>query len=103
MLALGISGGLSPNNVQSPAFRFCTNKGAYFETTNSCRIVWIDEVKHLALSACGEHLNLRRFVLVQNVTAILGGAKTIPKFPPETLRATGFTSPRKSRDVADRF
>src|ERR1051325_4445847 len=30
-------------------------------------------MKHPASSTCGEHLNLRRFVLIQNVTARLTG------------------------------
>jgi hypothetical protein len=58
---------------------FSTDKAAYPETANGPVIVWFNEVKHPALSACGEHLlNLRRFDLIQNVTAIMRLANAIP-------------------------
>jgi hypothetical protein len=58
---------------------FSTDKAAYPETANGPLIVWFNEVKHPALSACGEHLlNPRRFDLIQNVTAIMRLANAIP-------------------------
>jgi hypothetical protein len=65
--------------MKALASRFSTNEAAHPQTAYRPLILWFNEVKHPALSACGEHLsNLRRFDLRQNATAIRRLANGIP-------------------------